>query len=155
MINAGGDIRASGCEETPPWRVGLQDPFRKDRLLGVFHVRSGAVVTSGSYERYFENDQGRYSHILDPRTGRPARGPVSVTVMAPRAAFADALATAFMVTGRKEAMGLLRGWGSVRAVFVEEDGSIWVDERQRDRFHPGSIPPGMTVRFYDLDKGPG
>jgi len=154
MINAGGDIRASGCGGAPVWKVGLQDPFEKGRLLGVFLVRDRAVVTSGSYERYFENEQGRFSHILDPHTGRPAAGPVSVTVLADRADIADGLATAFMVTGREKGMALLRRLGSVEAVFVEADGSIWMDGRLRDRFEPGPLPEKMTIRYYSAAEEP-
>jgi len=155
MINAGGDIRASGCvSRAPAWKVGLQDPFEKGSLLGVFRVRQLAVVTSGSYERYFENEQGRFSHILDPKTGRPVQGPVSVTVVAPTGIIADALATAFMVTGRQGAMPMLRRLEPVWTVFVEADRSIWVDDRLRSIFQAGALPDDMKLRFFSVT-GPG
>jgi len=149
MINAGGDIRCSGCgQPVPPWKVGLQDPFEKGALLGVFRVRGEAVVTSGSYERYFENAQGRFSHIMDPKTGRPARGPVSVTVVAATAAEADGLATAFMVTGRQGALPVLRRMEAVRTVFVDADGTIWLDDRLQGMFQAGPLARNMTLRTF-------
>ena len=149
MINAGGDIRASGCPQRSPWRVGLQDPFDKGRLLGVFFLRQGAVVTSGSYERFFENEQGRFSHIVDPRTGRPVQGLLSVTVVSLDATLADALATAFMVSGREAALELLAGLPFAAAVFVEADGTIWVDKSLKRLFEPAEcVPPyeGTVLR---------
>jgi len=152
MVNAGGDIRAHGCALSPAWKVGLQDPFDKGSLLGVFRVRDGSVVTSGSYERYVETGQGRLSHILDPKTGRPVQGPVSVTVVAGEAALADGLATAFMVTGRQGAVSLLLRLGSVRVAFVEADGTVWIDDRLRDTFEAGPLPDTMPLRFFSVEE---
>ena len=150
MINAGGDIRASVDEKGPPWKIGLQDPFERGRLLGVFRVRQGAVVTSGTYERYRDTEQGRLSHILDPRTGLPVKGLVSVTVLSEEAVFADALATALMVMGRKKGFDLLQRLDSVQGVFVETDGTFWVEEGLKAMFEPQVLPAGFTLRFYRI-----
>ncbi len=148
LINAGGDIRSSCSADSPPWRIGLQDPLKKGRLLGVFVFRSGAVVTSGTYERYFETKAGRFTHIMNPRTGRPVEGLLSVTVVAARAFLADGLATAIMVKGRREGVSLLGRLPRARGVLVERDGTIWVAEGLKGTLELGSLPAGNTVRFY-------
>ena len=149
LVNAGGDIRASGGREQAPWRIGLRDPFRKGELLGIFRVREGAVVTSGTYERYLETREGRFGHIVDPATGRPAAGLVSATVLAEEAAFADALATALIVMGREKGIALLRRLPSVRSVLVEPDGTVWVDERLRAVLRMSALPKEMNVRYFE------
>jgi thiamine biosynthesis lipoprotein len=87
-INAGGDALLRGGE---PWRVGIRHPRRPDRLAGVVEVGDGAVATSGAYERG--------AHVIDPHTSRPPRGVLSVTVVGPRLATADAYATAAFAMG--------------------------------------------------------
>jgi len=148
LINAGGDIRASGTAESPPWRIGVQDPFEKGRLLGFFSLQQGAVVTSGTYERYFEGEGKRFAHIMDPATGRPVEGLLSATVVAEESFLADALATAVMVKGRQEGIALLGRFPGARGVFVERDGTIWVAEDLKDVMELAPLPSGNTVRFY-------
>ena len=81
------------------WMVGVRDPLRPRRRVGQLVVRDRALATSGTGVQYFMHDVRRYGHILDPRTGLPAEGVLSATVLAPSAAEADALATAFYVMG--------------------------------------------------------
>ena len=148
LINAGGDIRVSGSPEHPAWRIGLQDPLEEGNLLGVFLVREAAVVTSGTYERYFETAEGRFAHILDPKTGRPVEGLLSATVVAEESFLADALATALMVRGRQEGISLLKSFLFAKGVLVEQDGTIWVEEGLRDVLRLDPLPPRNTLRFY-------
>jgi len=148
LINAGGDIRVSGSPGDPAWRIGLQDPIEEGNLLGVFLVREAAVVTSGTYERYFETAEGRFAHILNPKTGRPVEGMLSATVVAEESFLADALATALMVMGRKEGISLLRSFPSASGVLVEQDGTIWVEEGLKDVLKLDPLPPRNTLRFY-------
>jgi thiamine biosynthesis lipoprotein len=148
LINAGGDIRASGGPDSPPWRIGLQDPFEKGRLLGFFSLRQGAVVTSGSYERYFEAEEGRFAHIMDPGTGRPVEGLLSATVIAEESFLADALATAVMVKGRQDGIVLLGRFPGAKGVFVEQDGTIWVAEDLRDVLELVPVPSRNAIRYY-------
>lgn len=84
------------------WVVGVGHPLRNDRRLAEVLVRDGGVGTSGAGFQFFRHGGKRYGHILDPRTGRPAEGVFSVTVLAPTAAEADALSTAFYVLGYEE-----------------------------------------------------
>jgi thiamine biosynthesis lipoprotein len=148
LINAGGDIRVSGRPQGPAWCIGLQDPLEEGNLLGVFLVREAAVVTSGTYERYFETAQGRFAHILNPETGRPVEGLLSATVITQEAFLADALATALMVRGRQAGISLLESFPSARGVLVEQDGTIWVEEGLRDVLKLDPQPPGNILRFY-------
>jgi FAD:protein FMN transferase len=87
-VDAGGDV----CVRGGPWRVGIRHPRRRDRMAAVLELRDGAVATSGAYERG--------AHIVDPRTGRPATGALSVTVAGPELGTADAYATAAFALGR-------------------------------------------------------
>lgn len=88
------------------WIVGLEDPVRPGRRLAEIRLRDRALGTSGSAVQFFRHNGKRYGHILDPRTGRPAEGVYSATVLAPTAAEADALATACYVLGEERAAEL-------------------------------------------------
>lgn len=109
LLNLGGNIRVSGGPEDgrDEWHVAVRDPANPSQTTGQTVVlRSGeAVATSGSYERYVEIDGRRYSHIIDPRTGRPVERQGSVSVIADTAERADALSTAFFVQGLGAADG--------------------------------------------------
>ena len=120
LLNAGGDVIARG-EASPgaPWRIGIRHPREIDRLAAVLELRDRAVATSGTYERG--------EHILDPRSGRPARGLRSLTVVGPRLGFVDAYATAAFVMGRS---GL--GWVASHAdhealAITDDDRVVWTD----------------------------
>jgi len=120
LVNAGGDIAVMG---KPPgqdaWRVGIQNPGRQnERLPDVIHLADGAVATSGNYERYAEIEGRRFSHIIDPRTGRPVERISSVTVVAADAMRADALATAFSVLGPAASLKLAAQLDDVEAMFI-------------------------------------
>jgi FAD:protein FMN transferase len=109
LINAGGDIRAAGSRpEGEPWLVGIRDPLGRDRILATLELPADhAVATSGTYEQYVELEGKRLPHVIDPRSGEPVDGVVSATVTAPSAMEADALATASVVMGEREALSLL------------------------------------------------
>ncbi len=81
------------------WTIGLRHPFRPEQRLAEFHLRNRALATAGGATQFFEHEGRHYSHILDPRTGRPATEVLTATVLAPTAAVADGLATAFFVMG--------------------------------------------------------
>ena len=100
-----------------PWPLGVQDPFA-ERLLGRIRVRDQAVATSGHYRRFVTIGGRRYSHILDPRTGRPVEDPASVTVIAGNALEADGLATAITVLGAVRGLALAESLPGVEALIV-------------------------------------
>jgi thiamine biosynthesis lipoprotein len=99
---AGGDTAVPG-ESSPGWVVGVRHPLRPRQRLAEICLRDQALGTSGSTMQYFRHRGRRYAHILDPRTGRPAEGVLSVTVVAPTAALADGLSTALFVMGPEPA----------------------------------------------------
>jgi FAD:protein FMN transferase len=92
-------INAAGAPAFQPWEVGLRDPRQPDRRLAVVRLRDRALGTSSGQFQSFRHRGRRYGHILDPRSGQPAEGVLSATVVAPSAALADALSTAFYVMG--------------------------------------------------------
>jgi thiamine biosynthesis lipoprotein len=95
-------------------------------VLARLQLADRAVVTSGDYERFFEQDGVRYHHILDPRSGYPARLCQAVTVVAEQAALADAVATAAFVLGPELGMAFLRETEGVDGLIVAADGSVEV-----------------------------
>jgi FAD:protein FMN transferase len=107
LVDAGGDIRSAGRrEDGQPWRVAVQDPDKREDFPDVLRLLDGAVATSGSYEIYFDRDRTRH-HIVSGRTGRSPRKSRSVSVVAPTALAADALATAVFVMGPQAGSALV------------------------------------------------
>ena len=124
LIDAGGDIYALGELYGEPWKVGIRDP-RKEGVIGSFDISDLAVVTSGDYERFFEENGVRYHHILDPVTGFPARGLISVTVIADDPVYADALSTAIFVMGKEKGLDFLKKSKMAEAVLITDDNQIF------------------------------
>lgn len=127
LLDLGGNIQTVGARpDGSPWRVAVRDPEGEGNI-GVLEVIDQAVVTSGGYERYFEEDGVRYWHILDPKTGAPARsGLASVTVVGDTGAVCDGLSTALFVMGLDGALAHWRQHRDFEAVFVSGDGSVTV-----------------------------
>lgn len=124
VVDGGGDILTSGRQGNQPWRVGVQDPRGEPGdLMGVLSLPAtgAAVATSGDYESFSDEDGERVHHIIDPRTGQPASGLISVTVIAQDAATADALATGLFVLGPNQAMEVVEGLNGVEAILIDAD----------------------------------
>jgi FAD:protein FMN transferase len=125
MVNAGGDIYCLGENLAGRnWRIGLEHPRNEGEILTVLELKNRAIATSGDYRNYFIKSRLRYSHIIDPRTGRPARSKVvEVSVMAPDCMTADGLATSMFVMGSDKGINLLKEMEDVDGVIVtkEED----------------------------------
>ena len=122
LIEAGGEIRAAGGHaDGRPWRVGVERPAADDSHRRVYRklaLGAGAVATSGTYRNYFERDGVRYSHTLDPRTGRPVSHRLAaVTVVAQTAVLADAWSTALLVAGEIQGPALAEQLG-IAAYFI-------------------------------------
>jgi FAD:protein FMN transferase len=115
---------------TPEWRVALCDPLRPSRRLAELLLSNTALGTSGHARQFFYHQGRRYGHVLDPRTGRPSDGVLSVSVLAPGAAEADALATAFFVMGVESTRAFCQQRPDLSVVFVlpgQRAGTVTID----------------------------
>jgi len=123
LVNGGGDVLTGGSRGNRPWRVGVRAPRGGPAdLMARVDVSDEAIVTSGDYERYRIVDGVRYHHIIDPRNGWPASLCQSVTVVAPSAEQADALATAVFVLGPEKGLALVAGQDRVDVLVVDAAG---------------------------------
>jgi thiamine biosynthesis lipoprotein len=123
-VNAGGDMYLLGQRPERSWRIGIQHPRHKDAVLETIQASDRAVVTSGDYERFFEQDGQRYHHIFDPQSGFPARLCQSVTIIADSVALGDALATAVFVLGPEAGLELLSQYPRAEGLIVAADGTL-------------------------------
>ena len=113
MVNLAGDLAILGPQPGgSPWRMGVRHPRREEMLLATIPVSSGAIATSGDYERFVEVDGVRHCHVLDPRTGHSARGISSVTVHAPTCLVAGSATTIAMLKGARDGVAWLRSLGA-------------------------------------------
>lgn len=128
IISLGGNVYALGSRpDGKAWQVGITDPADKSKIIGTISVTDSAVVTSGGYQRYFEQDGVKYHHIIDPKTGRCAQsGLASVTVIAESGTLSDGLSTALFVMGLDKAIEFWKTSGDFEAVFADDDGNIYV-----------------------------
>jgi FAD:protein FMN transferase len=141
LINLAGNMRGHGRPEASRsgWRVGIRNPFESEAWLGTLLLADGeGIATSGSYERYIVIRDRRHGHILDPRTGQPVAGMISVTVVAPSAMEADALSTALFVLGAEQRHALLLSHAGCEAIFLPDTQPrrLQVTRGLRSRFHP-------------------
>jgi thiamine biosynthesis lipoprotein len=136
MINGGGDIVVSGLAGERPWRIAVRDPLQPDSALAVLEVQGPlSIFTSGTYERKHEFAGKTYHHILDPRTGFPAQGVLSATVLGRDPAWADAAATALLVAGPDCAAALARRMKAEAWLLIDESGKAYLSPSMRDRIH--------------------
>jgi FAD:protein FMN transferase len=124
MVNLAGDLTILGPQpDGSPWRVGIRHPRKAGMLIATVPVYSGAIATSGDYERFIEVDGVRHCHVLDPRNGRAARGFQSVTVHAPSCLVAGSASTIAMLEGADAGLAWLRSLGLAHLA-VLEDGRL-------------------------------
>jgi thiamine biosynthesis lipoprotein len=125
IINASGDMNAWGSQpDGTPWRVAIRNPMNKNKVFALMPLQNKAVVTSGNYEKYVCFNGVRYAHIIDPRTGYPATELISVTVFAPKAEIADALATAVFVMGKEAGIDRINQLPNIDCILIDHKGII-------------------------------
>ncbi len=146
LINTGGDLKVIGRHNNRPWRIAIRDPRFKyqdqhtNKNLSVIALLelndNEAAFTSGDYERYFKNKKNQdkhLHHIIDPRTGYPATGTQSVTVLHQNAATADAAATALFIAGPKQWVEIAKSMGIKYVLLIDENGKLHVSSSMKKR----------------------
>lgn len=122
FINAGGDLYCWGKNPSrTSWKIGIKHP-RKEGFIGVLEIHDLGAATAGDYQRFFIQDGIRYHHIFNPKTGYPARGKQSVTVVGPETLLCDALSTALFVSLHPET--ILEKYPDYGAMIVDSDGTL-------------------------------
>ena len=137
IIDLGGNIVALGSRSSnAPWRIGIQDPLEKrNAYIGIISVNDKTVVTSGIYERYFEQDGKQYHHILSTKDGYPVdNGLISVSIVTERSIDADGLSTAVFALGFQQGLELLKAIPRTDAIFIFADRSVYVTDGIREVF---------------------
>lgn len=126
-VNLGGDMRVLGPKpDGQPWLMGIQNPRQADAIVATLPVSVGGLATSGDYERFFEVDNRRYCHVLNPRTGMPVTTWRSVSVLAPLTAMAGCCSTFAMLKG-EDGLAFLHNAG-VDFLAVDQQGAIHTRE---------------------------
>ncbi|NIJ54437.1 FAD:protein FMN transferase [Dyadobacter arcticus] len=126
IVNGSGDMSAWGMQpDGSDWIIGINDPVHQGELFAVVPLRQGAVVTSGSYEKYVTFNGKRYSHIINPATGYPATGVTSVTVFGPSAEKANGFSTSIMVLGEEAGLKLINRFPEFSCVMITDDGKVF------------------------------
>ena len=135
IVELGGNVQALGAKpDGSPWRVAVQSPDNSG-YAGILEIVDKAVITSGGYQRYFEQDGETYWHIMDPATGAPARsGLASVTIVADRGVQADGLSTALFVMGKDRAVEYWREHPDFDFILIGGDGTVTITEGLESSF---------------------
>lgn len=141
ILRLSGNIQTVGAKpDGSPWRIAIQNPNgNANDNVGVLEVVDQAAVTSGGYQRYFEENGVRYWHIIDPATGAPARsGLTSVTIVADSGTLCDGLSTALFVMGLDRGLDYWRSQRNFECILMDEEQNLW-------------ITPGLTDAFTLVD----
>ncbi len=137
MVNLGGNVQVFGKKpDGSLWRVAVQSPHETDEYLGILEMTDKAMITSGGYERFFEQDGKTYHHIMDPSTGRPAEsGLISATIVSDDGTLADGLSTSLYVMGRDRAVSFWQAHkNKFDFILMTDDDELYVTEPIADSF---------------------
>ena len=139
LINAGGDLKVIGSKNGKPWRIGIKNPANSrdpsvSAIIAAINLNDNeALFTSGDYERFFEFQGKHYHHIIDPRTGYPAQGTQSVTVLSSDAALADAASTALFIAGPQLWPEIAKKMGIKYVMLISADNKIYLSSAMAKR----------------------
>jgi FAD:protein FMN transferase len=136
-VNLGGNVVVMGKKpDGTEWNVGVQNPRGVNgQIVGILKVSDKAVVSSGDYERFFEQDGKRYHHIIDPKTGYPSESDLmGTTIVTESSTVADALSTSTFVLGLEKGMKLVENLKGVEALFITKDKKIYITPGLKDKF---------------------
>jgi len=126
IINASGDLAVWGSQpDGQPWTIGVVHPDASDQPFSYMQLSNMAVATSGNYEKYAIIDGKKYSHTIDPRTGLPVSGIKSVTIIAPYAEIADAMATPVMVMGIEAGLDMINQMKDIECILIDDNNRIY------------------------------
>lgn len=125
IVNASGDLSAWGVQPDGSfWKIGVNHPYKPHKVADVLSISDGAVTTSGDYQKFIEFGGVRYSHIINPKTGMPATGLTSVTVLGPNAEMANGFSTSIMVLGKDKGLELLRKYPDYAGLLITDSGKM-------------------------------
>lgn len=130
-LNLGGNVKTIGTKpDGNEWKIAIKNPDNTQSYLGVISAKDKAIITSGGYERYFEEDGKVYHHIIDPKTGKSAQnGLTSVTIVCDDGTLADGLSTALYVLGKDDAIAYWKAHNEeFDAVFLDDTGTLYVTQ---------------------------
>ena len=149
IVSLGGNVQTLGLKpDGSQWRVGIEDPNHSGTWLGVVNVGETAVVTSGSYQRYFSSGKNTYHHIINPATGYPTTNNLlSVTIICEDGTMADCLSTAMFVLGESKALNYWRTYGGFDMILVTGDDRVVCTKGLIEEFTLSN--DGYTLRFSE------
>ena len=132
IIAVAGDIWVLGQrEDGAPWKIGVQHPREHDKTLAVLEFKDKYISTSGDYERFVIREKKRYHHIIDPRTGKPSTGVISVTLIGDKGSVIDPLTKVPFILGAEEGMKIVKKIGA-EAIIVDEQGKVFMTDGVRN-----------------------
>lgn len=125
LVLSGGQVQVFGSAAPGvPWKIGVRNPRKEGYIAGLSFDSDNGISTAGDYERFFEAGGVRYHHIMDPKTGYPARGAMSVSVISPDPALADGLDTALFVMGPERALKYAKKHPGIEVILVNAEGKV-------------------------------
>jgi len=129
IVNASGDLTAWGLQPNgKPWVIGIVNPNLTNTAFGSINITNMAVATSGNYEKYITINGKKYSHTINPKTGLPVTGIKSVTIIAPNAEIADAMATPVTIMGIKAGLYMVNQMNNIAAIIIDDDDNIYASD---------------------------
>lgn len=136
VISLGGYVSVTGKRpDGTKWRIAVQDPMNSEGYVGILNVEDTSVITSGVYQRFFEQNGKKYHHIIDTKTGKPTQnGLLSVTIVCDNGAMADALSTSVMVAGLQKGSELWRKLDNFGMIVITDSNEMYISEDIEDIF---------------------